>query len=86
MEHFSLALEPQHVILSQTDCLVSREQMGVCIGDFCWCSQCPGWGGAGNGGIAEFTCIIRDNLMGFSGGSDGKESACNAGDLGLIPG
>ena len=22
----------------------------------------------------------------FSGGSDGKESACNAGDLGLIPG
>ena len=24
--------------------------------------------------------------MGFAGGSDGKESACNAGDLGLIPG
>ena len=24
--------------------------------------------------------------MGFSGGSDGKESACNAGDPGLIPG
>ena len=23
--------------------------------------------------------------MGFPGGSDGKESACNAGDLGLIP-
>ena len=23
--------------------------------------------------------------MGFFGGSDGKESACNAGDLGLIP-
>ena len=23
--------------------------------------------------------------MGFSVGSDGKESACNAGDLGLIP-
>ena len=23
---------------------------------------------------------------GFSGGLDGKESACNAGDLGLIPG
>ena len=23
--------------------------------------------------------------MGFSGGSDGKESACNAGELGLIP-
>ena len=26
------------------------------------------------------------NLESFSGGSDGKESACNAGDLGLIPG
>ena len=24
--------------------------------------------------------------MGFSGGSDSKESACNAGDAGLIPG
>ena len=24
--------------------------------------------------------------MGFHGGSDGKESACNVGDLGLIPG
>ena len=25
-------------------------------------------------------------LMGVPGGSDGKESACNSGDLGLIPG
>ena len=25
-------------------------------------------------------------LCGFPGGSDGKESACNAGDLGSIPG
>ena len=25
-------------------------------------------------------------LFGFPGGSDGKESACNAGDLGSIPG
>ena len=24
--------------------------------------------------------------LGFPGGSDGKKSACNAGDLGLIPG
>ena len=24
-------------------------------------------------------------MMGFPGGSDGKESACSAGDLGLIP-
>ena len=27
-----------------------------------------------------------ENLMGFPGGSDNKEPACNAGDLGLIPG
>ena len=26
------------------------------------------------------------NTRGFPGGSDGKESACNAGDLGYIPG
>ena len=25
-------------------------------------------------------------VMGFPGSSDGKESACNVGDLGLIPG
>jgi len=25
-------------------------------------------------------------MMGFPGGSDCKESACNAGDVGLIPG
>ena len=25
-------------------------------------------------------------IWGFPGGSDGKESACNAGDLGSIPG
>ena len=25
-------------------------------------------------------------ILGFPGGSDGKESTCNAGDLGLIPG
>ena len=32
--------------------------------------------------------VLRDFLspQGFPGGSDGKESACNAGDLGLIPG
>ena len=28
----------------------------------------------------------NDLSMGFPGGSDGKESACNAGDLGSIPG
>ena len=25
-------------------------------------------------------------MLGFLGGSDGKESACNSGDLGLTPG
>ena len=29
---------------------------------------------------------ITKGILGFPGGSDGKESACNAGDLGLIPG
>ena len=28
------------------------------------------------------TCVY---ILGFPGGSDGKESACNGGDLGLIP-
>ena len=34
-------------------------------------------------------CVIRmvpEKNMGFPGGSDNKESSCNAGDLGLIPG
>ena len=30
--------------------------------------------------------VIDLLLMGFPGGSDGKESACNAGDPGSIPG
>ena len=29
---------------------------------------------------------LFQQYKGFPGGSDGKESACNAGDLGLIPG
>jgi len=32
------------------------------------------------------TVIIYSISVGFPGGSDGKESACNAGVLGLIPG
>ena len=32
----------------------------------------------------EDICILTADL-GFPGGSDGKESACSAGDLGLIP-
>ena len=43
-------------------------------------------------------CYVKNNALkyirqhiikyylGFPGGSDGKEYACNAGDLGLIPG
>ena len=45
--------------------------------------------------LVQFLCwedpLERDSLptpvfLGFLGGSDGKESACNVGDLGLIPG
>ena len=35
------------------------------------------------------TLVLRgddSNHLGFPGGSDGKESTCNAGDLGLFPG
>ena len=31
-------------------------------------------------------CIHLYVYMGFPGGSDGKESACNVGDLGSVPG
>ena len=34
----------------------------------------------------EGFCELLDNWRVFPGGSEGKESACNAGDLGLIPG
>ena len=30
--------------------------------------------------------LIFDRSVGFPGGSDGKESTCNAGDLGSVPG
>ena len=41
--------------------------------------------------ISSEICWRRDRLptavfLGFPGGSNGKESACNAGDLGSIPG
>ena len=36
--------------------------------------------------ICTSTCICQDISMGFPCGSAGKESACNVGDLGLIPG
>ena len=38
--------------------------------------------------IDPFLLFLLGSLpsMGFPGGSDGKESACNAGDLGSVPG
>ena len=45
---------------------------------FCPCSPAPVQG--------IFLNHLPLLLMGFPGGSDGKESACNAGDLGSIPG
>ena len=40
------------------------------------------------GKLLQWPSIYRNApiLKGFPGGSVGKESACNAGDLGLIPG
>ena len=35
--------------------------------------------------ISSLIVLWLVNTMGFPGGSVGKESACNAGDLGLIP-
>ena len=31
-------------------------------------------------------CLLKANTWSFPGGSEGKASACNAGDLGSIPG
>ena len=36
--------------------------------------------------VCVCVCVCVYQLKGFPGGSDGKESACNAGDLGSIPG
>ena len=33
----------------------------------------------------QLNCTLLMSELGFPGGSDGKESACNVGDLGLIP-
>ena len=32
------------------------------------------------------TCVYIHTYMGFPDGSDGEESACNVGDMSLIPG
>ena len=44
--------------------------------------------GAGGWGQPELTlsnAFVKVICFGFPGGSDGKATACNAGDLGLIP-
>ena len=41
---------------------------------------------SGNAMKVYLICSEPKVLWGFPGGSDGKESACNAGDWGSIPG
>ena len=36
--------------------------------------------------LSPLTSTLKKLKMGFSGGSDSKESACNEGDMGVIPG
>ena len=36
--------------------------------------------------VSSLVSLLIRALTGFPGGSDGKESACNVGDLGSIPG
>ena len=36
--------------------------------------------------LIDLTFTLHSALKGFPGGSDSEESACKAGDLGLIPG
>ena len=43
-------------------------------------------GERGCGGASCLLLCVPIRNRGFSGASDGKESACNAGDLGMIPG
>ena len=49
---------------------------------FPWSTWVP-WESEGIGWIPGWKFKV---FQGFTGGSDGKESACNVGDLGLIPG
>ena len=40
----------------------------------------------GNSWALKNECDFYSDILGFPGGSDGKESACNTGDLSSIPG
>ena len=51
-----------------------------------FCYQRGIWPVVRTKGILVNEYIPVDSSVGFPGGSDGEESACNAGDLGLIPG
>ena len=44
------------------------------------------WNAAGTAGQYQGILSLSTVQMGFPSGSDGKESACNTGDLGSIPG
>ena len=53
----------------------SVPSLSACL---CWCLLQDGWSDL----VSRLICIAWSLL----GGSDGKESACNVGDLGSIPG
>ena len=40
----------------------------------------------GEKGVTDLTITYNGKNLRFPGGSDGKESACNPGDLGSVPG
>ena len=49
------------------------------------------WSGSPFPCVCVCVCVcvteyMYNGILGFPGGSDGKESTCNVGDLGLIPG
>ena len=47
---------------------------------------CGDFGAPQNKKVSFPKCLALIFTRGFPGGSDGKELACNAGELGLIPG
>ena len=63
------------LVVPVMDCMLSRPGMGGCISSGL-SSGCQG------SGSLLYVCLSHDN----SGGSCSKESACNMGDLGTIPG
>ena len=49
------------------------------------CAQLISWLMLKDSVLSAYSWEQDIDPMGFPGGSEGKESACNAGDLGLIP-